>query len=128
MASPRLLRSVMWLLVILATAWMILAVRAAQVGETGDMATAFIGAGLLLAVAGWLGLQGARDRQRVRDAEARHAARMLLVAELGRHDDETLERIARKGGPAADAARMILQGRHLGNPAGSPRHSPPGTP
>ena len=36
---------------------------------------------------------------------------VLLAAELGNKDDETLESITRRGGPAADAAALILKGR-----------------
>ena len=36
---------------------------------------------------------------------------VLLTAELGNKDDETLESISRRGGPAGDAARLILEGR-----------------
>jgi hypothetical protein len=50
---------------------------------------------------------------------------MLLMAQLGEQDDVTLERIAGTGGSTADVARTILQGRHLGNPAGRPRHTSP---
>jgi hypothetical protein len=49
---------------------------------------------------------------------------MLLLAQLGQQDDAALERIAASRGPAADAAVMILRGRHLGNPAGIPKRSP----
>lgn len=124
MPHPRLLRALMWLLVLLAAGWVVLAVRAARLGETREMATGFAGAAGLLLLAGWLGVQGARERRRSQDRQARQAARMLLMAELGKHDDATLDRIAASNGPAADAARMILQGRHLGNPAGSARHRP----
>lgn len=125
MDSPRLSRALMWLLVILATAWLVVAIRAAQLGDTGVMASGFLGTALLLMVAAWIGIRGARLSARHQAAQARHAATMILVAELGRHDDATLERIAASSGPAAEAALMILQGRHLGNPAGRPRHTSP---
>jgi hypothetical protein len=117
----------MWLLVFLAGAWLVLGIRAARLGMTREMATAFAGATGLLLLAGFLGVRGARTRRQAQEARARHAARLLLVAELGKHDDTTLERIARSGGPAADAAMMILQGRHMGNPAGGPKLRTPET-
>lgn len=125
MPNPGLSRALMWLLVLLAIAWLVVAVRAARLGETGAMASGFLGATSLLMVAAWIGIQGARLKARQQAAQARHAARVLLLAELGRHDDPTLERIAAASGPAAEAALMILQGRHLGNPAGKPRHTSP---
>ncbi|MFN2316876.1 MAG: hypothetical protein ABR551_13720 [Gemmatimonadales bacterium] len=127
MPNPRLSRALMWLFVILAIAWLVVAIRAARVGDSGVMASGFLGTALLLVVAAWIGIRGARLRARQQAAQARHAARMILMAELGRHDDATLERIASSSGPAAEAALMILQGRHLGNPAGSPKHSAPGS-
>jgi hypothetical protein len=36
---------------------------------------------------------------------------VLLAAELGNKDDQTLETIAGRGGPAGDAANLILKGR-----------------
>ncbi len=123
MTPPRLSRALMWLFVILAVAWLVVAVRAARVGDTAVMASGFLGTALLLGVAAWIGIRGARLKARQQAAQARHAASMILLAELGRHDDATLERIAASSGPAAEAALMILQGRHLGNPAGSPRHT-----
>jgi hypothetical protein len=123
MTSPRLSRALMWLFVILAIAWVVVAVRAAQLGDTGVMASGFLGAAALLLLAAWIGIRGVRRTARQQAAQARHAASMILVAELGKHDDATLERIASSSGPAAEAALMILQGRHLGNPAGSPKHT-----
>lgn len=123
MPTAGLWRALMWLCVVLAGAWLVLAVRAGQLGDGRTLAVGLIGATGLLIVAVTIGLRAARRRAREQAAAAAHTASMLLVAELGRHDDATLERIAAGGGPAADAARMILQGRHLGNPAGGPRHS-----
>lgn len=123
MTSPALSRALMWLFVILAIAWLVVAVRAAQLGEIGVMGSGFLGTAALLGLATWIGIRGARLKARQQAAQARHSARMILVAELGKHDDTTLERIASSSGPAAEAALMILQGRHLGNPAGSPRHT-----
>lgn len=125
MSPIRPWRALMWLFVLLALAWLVVAIRAARLGETGVMASGFAGTTVLLFVAAWVGIRGARVKARQQAAQARHAARMILVAELGRHDDATLQRIAASSGPASEAALMILQGRHLGNPAGSRRHPPP---
>jgi hypothetical protein len=66
---------------------------------------------LCVGLGGWLGLLGARRISRGRDQQSRTDAILLLVSELGRHDDDTLQRIARQGGPAGEAAVMVLQGR-----------------
>lgn len=114
-------RALMWLGVILAALGLWALFTTGRRGTAGDLRSAI---GLVIggvALAGWVGVRGARQHARARAAEAAQAARVLLVAELGRHDDATLQRIAASSGPAADAARMLLQGRHLGNPAGRPR-------
>jgi hypothetical protein len=63
------------------------------------------------AAACWLGY---RARQRViadRDREGSRTMILLVAAQLGRQDDEALERMVQRGGPAAEAAAMILEGR-----------------
>lgn len=114
-------RAFMWLSVLLAAVGLVDWIRTMQGGPTADSRTGlglFVGG---LAMAAWFGIRGARQTTESQAAEARSTARLMLLAELGRHDDATLERIAKTPGPAAEAARMILQGRHLGNPAG---HAP----
>lgn len=120
-------RALMWLSVVLAAMGLVDWIRTVQ---GAPAAAARTGLGLFLgglAMAAWFGIRGARQATESRALEARSTARLMLLAELGRHDDETLERIARSPGPAAEAARMLLQGRHLGNPAGGPRPQPPGS-
>jgi preprotein translocase subunit SecG len=51
--------------------------------------------------------QAIADRER----ESGQAMIVVIAAELARQDDPTLERIVTRGGPAADAARLILAGR-----------------
>jgi len=117
-------RGLMWLAVALAAMGLVALLRTPRGGTGADLLP---GLGLFaggLVLAGWVGIRGARQTARDRAAEGRNAAQVMLVAELGRHDDATLERITRSSGPAADAARMILQGRHLGNPSGNLRHPP----
>jgi hypothetical protein len=114
----------MWLLVGLSGFWLVQALRAGQADPAG-LARGLVMAGISLLLAGWLGVRAARHRAREHAAAGRTAARMLLLAQLGQQDDAALERIAASRGPAADAAVMILRGRHLGNPAGSPKRSSP---
>lgn len=59
----------------------------------------------------WLGY---RARQRAfadRERESGRAMILLVAAQLGRQDDEALERMVRSGGPAAESAAMVLEGR-----------------
>lgn len=114
-------RAAMWLLVAVATYGLYSAVRAAQAGQGEDVGLQLAVSGLCIALAGWIGMRTARERLRVQEKSAAQEAQMMVIAQLGQQDDATLERMARSGGATADAARMILQGRHLGNPAGRPR-------
>ncbi|MCL4865260.1 MAG: hypothetical protein KJZ47_05150 [Gemmatimonadales bacterium] len=118
-------RAAMWLLVGLATYWLVVTLRAVQAGERDGLASGLVWAGTCLALAGWIGIRNVRERTQAQESSTGSAAQMLLLAELGRQDDATLERMARAPGPASEAARMILQGRHLGNPGGTQRHPPP---
>ena len=69
--------------------------------------------GLLLSVgfAAYLGWKGRRLALRDREAQTRSDLTLLLVTQLGRQDDAALRRITEKGGPAAEAPELILQGR-----------------
>ncbi len=53
------------------------------------------------------------------EISSRRTMIVLLTAELGSKDDETLQSIARRGGPAGEAATLILKGRR--ERQGSPR-------
>lgn len=66
---------------------------------------------LCIVAAGWLGLKGARRGLEDREMQSRRDMIILLAVQLGKQDDDTLERIAGKGGPAGEAATMILNGR-----------------
>ena len=58
--------------------------------------------------------QGVRAYRRALDDQALSASRsmiVLLAAQLGHQSDEALTRIAGRGGPAAEAAALILRGR-----------------
>jgi len=123
--TRNLWRTAMWLLVALATYWLVVTLRAVQAGEREGLASGLIWSGTCIALAGWIGIRSVRERTRAQESSTGSATHLLLLAELGRQDDATLERMASSPGAAGDAARMILQGRHLGNPGGSPRHNPP---
>lgn len=113
----------MWLLVGLSGFWLVQGLRAGR-ADPGGLARGLVMGAISLGLAGWLGVRAARERARVNAAAAANAAHMLLLAQLGQQDDAALERIAASRGPAAEAAVMILRGRHLGNPAGVPKRSP----
>ena len=104
-------RAGMWLLFLLGMVNLIIAIRGLKRGAASG---GILGLGIFFAcvgLGGWLGLLGARKVRRSRDQQSRSDAILLLVSELGRHDDDTLNRIARQGGPAGEAALMVLQGR-----------------
>lgn len=102
----------MWLLFLIGVLNLVVAVRAMRRNaESGAGITPLIVFFICVALGGWLGLLGARIMQRARDQQSRTDAILILVSELGRHDDDTLNRIARQGGPAGEAAVMVLQAR-----------------
>jgi hypothetical protein len=57
------------------------------------------------------GLQAHRRALVDQEVSSRRSMIVLLAAQLGGKDDATLDSIARRGGPAAEAATLILQGR-----------------
>jgi hypothetical protein len=61
--------------------------------------------------AGWFGLKGHRRVRADRERASGQFMIMTMAAQLGKQDEETLRRIAGKGGPAAEAARLIMEGR-----------------
>ncbi len=66
-------------------------------------------ASALLAV--WFGIKTHKRALADREMESGRAMIVAIAAQLGRQDDAALERIRSKGGPAGEAAAMILQGR-----------------
>jgi hypothetical protein len=105
-------RAGMWLLFLVGLVNLIVAIRAlSSERAAGSGTVGLIVFFLCVALGGWLGLLGARRIRRARDRQSRTDAILLLVSELGRHDDDTLQRIVQQGGPAAEAAVMVLQGR-----------------
>jgi preprotein translocase subunit SecG len=75
--------------------------------STATAALFLAGALLVLYLAAKARSQAIADRER----ESGQAMIVVIAAELARQDDPTLERIVTRGGPAADAARLILAGR-----------------
>ncbi|HKV75989.1 MAG TPA: hypothetical protein VJN95_15830 [Gemmatimonadales bacterium] len=102
----------MWLLFIVGLVNLAVAVRGLLHGAN-NLGGVFALAVFFVCIGGgaWLGFLGGRALRQARDQESRTDAILLLVSELGRQDDDTLNRIARQGGPAAEAARLVLQGR-----------------
>ena len=108
----RALRLLTWgclLLAGLALGMLVAGIRGWVPRETTGSATTMFG-GLLLA-AGWTGLRARRQAVADREQDSQRAMVIALAAQLGRQDDETLARIIAKGGPAGEAAAMILAGR-----------------
>jgi hypothetical protein len=68
----------------------------------------FLGAGI---IALWLGLKAQRRALADRDKQSGSAMIVAIAAQLGKQDDATLEQIRAKGGPAGEAASLILGGR-----------------
>ena len=64
-----------------------------------------------LATAVWMGWRGHRQALADRERVGRTTMIMAIAAQLGRQDDAALERLAAKGGPAAEAAALLLAGR-----------------
>jgi hypothetical protein len=62
-------------------------------------------------VAAYFGLRAHRRALADQEVSSRRSMIVLLAAELGNKDDQTLETIAGRGGPAGDAANLILKGR-----------------
>lgn len=59
----------------------------------------------------WFGIKAHRRALEDREKESGRAMIVAIAAQLGRQDDAALERIKARGGPAGEAAGMILMGR-----------------
>lgn len=59
----------------------------------------------------WLGIKTHRKALEDRDKESGSAMLIAIAVQLGKQDDASLEAIKAKGGPAGEAAGLILQGR-----------------
>ena len=58
-----------------------------------------------------MGLQTRRQLQEQRERESYGAMLVMIAAQVRDQDDSVLERIVAKGGPAGEAAAMVLKGR-----------------
>ena len=76
---------------------------------TGAAALWLFGASVTLVL--WLGFKTRVQALADRERESGQAMIVVIAAQLARQDDPTLEQMVRRGGPAADAARLILAGR-----------------
>lgn len=59
----------------------------------------------------WLGLKSRAQALADRERESGQAMIVVIAAQLARQEDTTLEQIVRRGGLAAEAAKLILAGR-----------------
>jgi hypothetical protein len=62
-------------------------------------------------VAGWFGLQARLEALAHRERLARYQMLVAVAAQLTSQPDEKLRELAAKGGPAGEAAAMVLEGR-----------------
>ena len=110
--AAREYRSAMWLLAAMAVVGY--AVGYAGVRGAVPRLVGLVGLGVGVAttvLAFFFGLRAHHRALTDREITSERTMIVLLAAELGNKDDETLESIARRGGPAADAAALILKGR-----------------
>lgn len=110
--AAREYRSAMWMLV--AVAVISYAVGIAGVKGNVPRLAGLLGLSLgvaTTAVAFFFGLRAHSRALADQDISSRRNMIVLLAAELGSKDDETLASIARRGGPAGEAATLILKGR-----------------
>jgi len=110
--NARLYRRSMWLV----TGCGVLALAIAIAGARGIVPLAIgVAGGVLFAIsillAGLLGLKMHRQALADREMAARRSMIVMLAASLGKQDDAALERIKTQGGPAGEAAALILEGR-----------------
>lgn len=106
------LRRIMWLLLFITILLLLVGF-----GGTKGWVPVNVGiSALLLAFAamlcaGWLGAKA--HTQAIADREKQSHASMIvaIAAQLGQQDDDSLRRIQTRGGPAGEAAGLILLGR-----------------
>lgn len=105
---------------------MIAAIKGWVAPETGPAFTGLFVASTLTTA--WFGARAHRRALADREKESGRAMIVAIAAQLGRQDDDALERIRAKGGPAGEAAGMILAGRAEKRAAGRRPESgaPPG--
>ncbi|HTS88064.1 MAG TPA: hypothetical protein VMG41_06185 [Gemmatimonadales bacterium] len=59
----------------------------------------------------WFGFKAHQQSLADREREGRLAMIVAMAAQLAKQDEATLRAMIRKGGPAAESARMVLAGR-----------------
>jgi hypothetical protein len=64
-----------------------------------------------LLLSAWFGIRARQQALKDQEVAARRSMIVMLAAQLGSQDDETLAKIVLRGGPAAEAASLILKGR-----------------
>lgn len=108
----RALRLLMWVTTAVG-ALMLLAAYAGAKGivprATGAAALYLFGACVVLVL--YFGTKSRSLALEDRERQSRQSMVVVIAAQLARQDETTLEQIARRGGPAAEAALMILAGR-----------------
>lgn len=108
----RRLRLAMWALVGVAVVLLLVAFAGAKgwvPRNAGAAALWLFGASVTLVLL--LGLKSRAQALADRERESGQAMVVVIAAQLARQDDPILEQIVRRGGPAADAAKLILAGR-----------------
>ena len=105
-------RRLMWLALGVGAAGFLLGVAGVRGRVAGSLATPgfAVGIGAML-LAAWFGLRVRARTLADREREAGSALTVLLAAQLRDRDEATLLEMVRKGGPAAEAAQLILDGR-----------------
>jgi hypothetical protein len=105
-------RRAMWLSVILGGAGFVVGIIAVRGGIAPSLGTLGFATGVgALVLAAWFGLQVRARTLADREREASGTLTVLLAAQLRDRDEATLEQMVRRGGPAGEAARLILEGR-----------------
>jgi hypothetical protein len=87
----------------------IAALRGALPRELAIPALYFVLATALAAA--WCGWKGHRIALMQRERASRSGMTVLIAAQLAQQDDVVLETMVKRGGPAAEAAAMVLAGR-----------------
>ena len=105
-------RRSMWLAVLLGIAGFTVGIAAIRGNVAPTLGTLgfFVGMGAL-GLAAWFGLQVRARTLADREREASGTLTVMLAAQLRDRDEATLESMAQRGGPAGEAARLILEGR-----------------
>jgi len=73
--------------------------------------------------AAWCGWKGHRIAIEQRERASRSGMVVLIAAQLARQEDVVLEAMVKRGGPAAEAAAMVLAGRTPGASSATPQKS-----